>query len=178
MNRPPRTRPRLDRRAVTTVEFALVCIPFTAFLLAVMLIGLQYYLQQVLDYATQGAARQVQLGNVPANYTEAQFMTTVFCPLFGQLHTCTNLFVDVRPVTDYQSLTTAGVTDAPGSTTTTGFKFCPGSPGQLMYVHVVFLAPMLGGSLLNYGSANNAIVANAAFANENPGGLAVAAPAC
>jgi Flp pilus assembly protein TadG len=178
MSRLPRNRLSFDRRAATAVEFALVCVPFTVFLLAVMGVGLQFFLQQALDYATQGAARQVQLGHIPAEYTEADFVTNVFCPIFGQFQVCANLFVDVRPVTDYQQLTAPGVTDTPTGTATAGFKFCPGQPGQLMYVHVVYLAPMIGGSLLSYGSAGNAIVANAAFANENPAGAAVAPPAC
>jgi hypothetical protein len=52
--------------------------------------------------------------------------------------------------------------------------FCTGTPGQLMYAHVVYLAPSIGGSLLGGSSAGNgAIVSNAAFANENPIGTAV-----
>jgi Flp pilus assembly protein TadG len=178
MNRFLPRRLRFDRRAVAAVEFALVCVPFTIFLLAIMGVGLQYFLQQALDYATQGAARQVQLGHIPAGYTEADFVTKVFCPIFGTFQVCANLFVDVRPVTDYQQLTAPGVTDAPNSTATTGFKFCPGQPGQLMYAHVVFLAPSIGGSLFTYGNAGNPLVANAAFANENPAGITVAPPAC
>jgi Flp pilus assembly protein TadG len=180
MNRLPRIRLRHDGRAATAVEFALVCVPFTIFLLAIMGVGLQYYLQQALDFAVQSAARQVQLGFVPATSTQADFVTNVFCPIFGQFQLCssTSVFVDIRPVTDFQQLSVAGAPDAPNSTTTTSFKFCPGQPGQLMYVHVVFLAPSIAGALLTYGSPGNAIVANAAFANENPTGTAVAAPAC
>lgn len=176
-----RTRPYQlgsDRRAATAVEFALVCLPFTMFLLAVMGMGLHFYIQQALDYAAQDAARQVQLGHIPAGYTEADFITQLFCPVFGQYQVCANLFVDVRPVTDYQQLTAPGVSDAPDSTATSGFKFCPGKPGQLMYVHVVYLAPSIGGVLFGNTGASSAIVANAAFANENPGGDTVEPPAC
>ena len=167
----PRLSPlRSDRRAAAAVEFALVCLPFVLFLLAVMGAGLHFYLQQALDYATQSAARQVQLGHVPASYTASDFVDKVFCPVFGAFQVCSNLFVDVRPVTDYQQLTSPGVPDAPDSVATTGFAFCPGQPGQLMYVHIVYLAPLIGGALLGDSSA---IIANAAFANENPGGNTV-----
>jgi Flp pilus assembly protein TadG len=173
-----RLRLQIDRRAATAIEFALVCVPFMIFLLAIMGVALQFYLQQTLDYAAQGAARQVQLGNVPVSYTQADFITKVFCPIFGQFQLCANLFVDVRPVTDYQQLTAPGVKDAPDGTATTGFAFCPGQPGQLMYLHVVYLAPAIGGPLFGGSATTNAIVANAAFANENPTGVTVAAPAC
>lgn len=171
-----RSRPRFlrcDRYAGVAIEFALICAPFTIFLLAVLGVGLHFYLQETLDFATQGAARQVQLGHVPAGYTEATFIDKVFCPIFGQLQVCANLFVDVRPVTDYQQLTAPGVVDGPDSTATTGFSFCPGKPGQLMYVHVVYLAPVIGGSLFGDTVNTGAIVANAAFANENPSGVTV-----
>ena len=98
----------------------------------------------------------------------------MFCPQFSLFQACANLYVDLRPVTDYQQLTQPGVPDAPNSTATTGFVFCPGTAGQLMYVHVIYLAPTIGGTLL--GSAlgtTNALVANAAFAIENPTGVSV-----
>ncbi len=165
---------RADRRATTAVEFALVCAPFTIFVLAVFAVALQFYLQQVLDFATQTAVRQVQLGHLPAGYTEADFVNKVLCPVFGEFEVCANLYVDLRPVTDYEQLNTPGLSDAPESTATTGLVFCTGTPGQLMYAHVVYLAPSIGGSLLGGSSAGNgAIVSNAAFANENPIGTAV-----
>jgi len=174
MDRLSRSRWRADRRATAAVEFALVCGPFVIFLLAVMGVGLHYYVQQALDYTTREAARQVQIGRVPASYTQAQFLDKVFCPAFGPFQACVNVFVDLRPVADYEQLANPGVPDAPDSTSTTGFVFCPGKPGQLMYAHIVYLAPSIGGTLFGNASGYNPIVANAAFANENPTGVPVA----
>lgn len=162
---------RTDRRAVAAVEFALVCGPFAIFLLAVMGAGLQFYVQQVLDYATQQAVRQVQIGRV-TGYTQADFVNNIFCPVFGQFQACANLFVDMHPVADYGTLALPGIPDAPDSTATSGFVFCSGKPGQLMYAHVVYLAPSIGGALLGARSTKP-MVANAAFANENPTGAPV-----
>jgi Flp pilus assembly protein TadG len=172
MNRECR-RLRSDRRAATAVEFALICLPLVIFLLAVMGMGFQFYRQHSLDYAVQSAARQVQLGHIPAGYTAADFASKVLCPIFSAFENCTDMSVDVHPVADYQQLTKPGVPDAPDSTGTTGFQFCPGKPGQLMYVHVVYLAPSITGTLLDDTGVGSAMVANAAFANENPGGNTV-----
>jgi Flp pilus assembly protein TadG len=164
-----------DRRGATAVEFALVCAPFTIFLLAVMLTGLQFYLQQALDFATQSAVRQVQLGHISLGYTEADFVNKVFCPIFGSFQACDNLYIDLRPVSDYEQLGKPGVADAPGSASTTGLVFCPGTAGQLMYAHVIYLAPSLAGTLFGDEPAGySAIISNAAFAIENPAGGAVA----
>jgi Flp pilus assembly protein TadG len=165
---------RGDRRGVTTLEFALVCGPFTIFLLAVMLTGLHFYLQQALDFATQSAVRQVQLGHVSAGYSQADFVNKVFCPVFGSFQACANLYIDLRPVSDYEQLTKPGVVDAPGSTSTTGLVFCPGAAGQLMYAHIVYLAPSIGGTLFGNTPGYSAIISNAAFVVENPTGSTVA----
>src|ERR1700733_1902626 len=102
MSRSSRIRLDADRRAATAVEFALVCVPFTIFLLAIFSVALQFYLQQALDYATQTAVRQAQLGHLSAGYTEADFVTKVLCPVFGEFEACINLTVDLRPVTNYE----------------------------------------------------------------------------
>ena len=172
MKRRPRIHLPVGRRATAAVEFALVCIPFTIFLLAVMGTGLHFYMQQTLDYATQQSMRQVQLGQI-SGYSQADFVDKVFCPLFGQFVACPNLFVDLRPVTNYQQL--ANAQDAPDSAATTSFQFCTGTPGQLMYAHVVYFAPLIGGTLLGgVAGGTGAIISNTAFANENPTGIAAA----
>ena len=174
VRRAPTIRLSPDRRGVSAVEFALVAAPFVVALLAICGAGLSFYQQQALDYAVQAAARQAQIGNVPPGTTEAQFVQNTLCPVLGQFQSCANLFVDLRPVTDYAQLTISGTPDAPDGTSTTGFVFCPGQPGQLMYAHVVYLAPSIGGLLIGSVSGGLApIIANAGFANENPSGASV-----
>jgi Flp pilus assembly protein TadG len=172
MSRSFLARLRSDCRAATAIEFALVCLPFVAFMLGILGVGLHFYLQQSLDYATQQAVRQVQLGRISAGYTQADFVNKVLCPIFGQFQDCANLYVSLRPVTDYAQLTMPGVSDAPDSAATTGLVFCPGKAGQLMYVHIVYLGPSFGGSILGATGDYTAIIANAAFAVENPTGTA------
>ena len=173
MIRPRKNRLRSDHRAAAAIEFAMICAPFVIFFMAIFGVAFHFYVQQALDYTTQSAARQVRLGKIPPGYTEADFVNKIFCPLFGPFQACANIYVDVHPVTDYGQLTLPGVPDAPDSTATTGLSFCSGSPGQLMYVHVIYLAPSIGGALLGQAAAGDAIVANAAFANENPVGSTV-----
>ena len=161
-----------DRRAATALEFALVCVPLLVFILAVVQMGLHFYWQQTLDYAVQQAGRQVQIGRIGSSYTSTAFANQVLCPAFSASAGCSDLFVDLHPVSDYQRLTASGVQDAPDSTSTTGLVFCTGQPGQQMYAHVVFMAPSFIGSLLGTGDFDS-IVANAAFTNENPAGATV-----
>ncbi len=151
----------------------MVAAAFIAFMLAICGVALHYYFQQALDFATAQAARQLQLGLVPAGSSQDAFVSQVFCPGFSAFQSCANLAAGVRPVTSYQQLATSGAADAPDAAGTTGLTFCTGQPGQLMYLHVVFLPPAIGvlfGANAAFGSA---LVANAAFANENPYGATV-----
>ena len=157
--------------AAAALEFALAASPMMLFLLGIIYVGLHFYIQQTLDYAVQQAARQVEIGAIGSGYTQSDFVSKVLCPNFGPA--CSNLYVDLHPVSDYAALTTAGVTDAPDSASTAGFQFCVGAPGQMMYAHVVYAAPSPAGSFLGLPNVDP-VIANAAFINENPSGVNVA----
>ena len=159
-----------ERRGVAALEFALVAAPFLLLLFSIMTFGLHFYFQQSLEYALGTATRQVQLGQIGEKYTQQTFVSQVLCTNFAPA--CASLYVDLHPVTNYQQLTAAGVVDAPDSISTSNLQFCPGSPGQLMYAHVIYLANSAVGNFLNLG-VPDAIIANTAFVNENPGGTTV-----
>ncbi len=159
-----------DRRGVAALELALVTPPFLLFLFSVMTFGLHFYFQQSLEYAVGVAARQVQLGLIGEKYNQQTFVSQLLCTNFTPA--CANLYVDLHPVTNYQQLTAASIADAPDSISTSNLQFCAGSAGQLMYLHVIYLANSAVGNFLNLGMPD-AIIANAAFVNENPGGANV-----
>ncbi len=159
-----------ERKASAALEFALVALPAFLFLFGIIYVGTYFYYQQTLEYAVQEAARQVEIGQIGTGYSEADFVTKVVCPNFGT--TCSNLFVDLHPVSDYTGLTGPGVPDAPDSTNATGLQFCVGSPGQMMYAHVIYQASFPTASLLGLNTTQS-IVSNAAFINENPSGVPV-----
>ena len=172
-------RLRLDRRAAATLEFAMVSVPFLGLVLGLATTAYNLYLQEALDLALQSAARQVQLGLVPQTTTPGDFAAKQFCPAFGASAPCANVSVTLQPVTDYLSDTVVAMPQAtalgnPGA-------FCVGSPGQLMFARVVYLAPTISQfwpyatqATIN-GVTGTALVSSAAFANENPSGAAIPA---
>ena len=165
-----RRGPGGDRQGTTTVEFALISLPLMIFFFSIVYVAMHFYEQQSLDYAVQQAARQVEIGAIGTSYTPSDFVNKVLCTNFGP--SCANLTVDLHPVADYTTLTNASAVDAPDSIKTSGFQFCVGGPGQMMYAHVVYTAPSPLASLLGLPAADT-MVANAAFINENPGGVTV-----
>ncbi len=154
---------------MVALEFALLAVPLTTFLFGLIALGTHYFLQQSLDYAIADAARKVEIGEVGSGYTQSDFVSKLVCPAFSG--SCGGLFVDLHPVADYASL--ASASDAPDSASTQGLQFCPGSPGQTMYLHVILQAAMPFANLLGENNGYDVIISNAAFINENPAGKTV-----
>ena len=170
---------RADCRAAAALEFAIVSAPFLGLVLGLAVVAFNLYLQQALDLALQGAARQVQLGRVPPAYSAGDFAAKVFCPAIVRFAPCDNLVVTLQPVADYLSAGAVAI-PPPGRLGTSG-GFCVGQPGQLMFARVVYLAPVISQfwpyatqASVN-GASGTALVSSAAFANENPSGAAIPA---
>ena len=171
--------PRLlsDRRASAVLEFAIVSVPFLGLVLGLATVAFNLYLQETLDLSLQTAVRQVQMGQVPSTYSASDFAAKVFCPAFVAFAPCNNVVVTLQPVADYLSAT---VVSRPTSTQLgTSAAFCVGLPGQLMFARLVYLAPIIGqfwpySVQASIGSfTGTALLASAAFANENPSGAPI-----
>ena len=173
---PARRRLMPDRSGAAAIEFAFVAFPCLGLILGVFAVAYDFYLQHALDYSLQTAVRQIQLGAVPAGDSNGDFTAKFFCPVFSGFAACSGVLVTVQPVLDYQS---AQAVTEPAAAIAQSAPFCVGAPGQLMFARVVYLAPLLGqiwpySTVLTLdGSTGSALVANAAFANENPSGAAI-----
>ncbi|MDE8344708.1 MAG: TadE/TadG family type IV pilus assembly protein [Acidocella sp.] len=92
------------RRGMATVEFALVAVPFTMFLLAILGAGLDGFYQLDLDDSVRAAARSLQIDTLsasdPAAKAHANFISAV-CQEFGTLATncATTISYDVQAAT-------------------------------------------------------------------------------
>ncbi len=178
-------RPRLPLRSLpasrsgaAALEFALVGLPFLGFVLGLISVAFNFYLQFALDYSLQSAVRQVQIGNVPGGTGVGTFIASTFCPTFSLFASCSGVSISIQPVTDYYSSTVVSSSNQPTS-------FCVGQPGQLMYARAAYPAPVistifpLNATPSNAGSYGTMIISAAAFANENPTGATPnAAPGC
>ncbi len=165
-----------DRRGAAALEFAIIAVPFLGLMLGIFNVAYDLYLQEALDYSLQTAVRQIQLGHVPSTYGAGDFTSKIFCPLFANFADCGAVLISVQPVTDFQTASEVG---QPASAIGQSALFCIGAPGQLMFARAVYLAPVLShfwslGTVVTLGgSTGNALMADAAFANENPSGAAI-----
>ncbi len=166
-----------DENGASAVEFALVVIPFVAFLLAALQTSIILFMGDALQSATQKAARQVMTGQTSANNTsQAQFKAVVCANLpslfQGSGSSCPNLIVDVQSANSFSSLNTATITptyNASGAPTTTGnYNF--GSAGSAVIVRAMYNWPSfnlpLGFNLQDQTNGTYLLVGTAVFQNE------------
>ncbi len=172
---------RLARQTAgsAAVEFALIMIPFFALILASLQMLVLFLAQQILETATETAARTVLTGYVQDNtFTQAQFQTAL-CSKIPALLTCSNVLIDMRvstagfggatvtqPALVYTKGVVTGITD---NGTTTPLQFTPGSPGQIVVMRVMYQWPvsnLLGFTLSNLANGTRLLMAVSVFKNE------------
>ena len=167
-----------DRRGAAALEFAIVAMPCLGLLLGIFGVSYDFYLQEALDYSLRQAVRQIQIGAVPPGTSAGGFTANSFCPIFSGFAACSGVFITVQPVDDFASAQAVSQSAAASAQSS---SFCTGAPGQLMFARAVYLAPLFSqiwpyGTVVSLGGASgNALVADAAFANENPAGTPVPA---
>lgn len=136
-----------DVRGATAVEFALIIVPFLGLLMAIFQVGFTYFTSENLQAAVQTAARKLYVGTAQGNgvATASAFLSQYMCPTGGggplaSFIDCTKLIVDVRVSStgSFTGLDTAADFYQASATT----KFCPGGPGDIVIVRVIYPFPM------------------------------------
>ncbi len=136
-----------DTCGATAVEFALIMVPFLGLLMAIFQAGFTYFASENLQAATQSAARSLYVGTAQGNgvATASAFVSRYMCPSGGagplaSFIDCTKLIVDVRVSSagTFIGLDTSADFYQPGSAT----KFCPGGPGDIVIVRVIYPFPI------------------------------------
>ncbi len=105
-----------DCRGVTTIEFALVAVPFLVLVLGIMTVGIQFLALHSLENGVANASRQIRTGEAQTQgLTRGNFRQLV-CDSAGSFIACDN-----RLVVHLQSATSfSGLTPPPACTTANG----------------------------------------------------------
>jgi Flp pilus assembly protein TadG len=138
------------------VEFALVALPFLTLVLGVMELGFDLYVQTMLDYALETAARGVQVGSTVGNVKQnnASFRKDAICPYLYGLD-CTSLAVAVTMVPKDSNYFTFAA--PPTITNATNAVGCvnTGTAGQIMLAEAWYVGPTFLGALIPNFSVPN-----------------------
>lgn len=156
-------------RAATAVEFGLIAVPFMALLLVILQLAVVTIAQQVLQTATNQAARLIMTGQAQnSSMTASQFQAQV-CANATPLFTCSNIYVNVQTFSTFSSVSMTNPLS--GSTfSSSNLQYSPGGDGDIVVVQSFYQWPIitvpLGFNLANVSGNNLLLVATAAFRNE------------
>ncbi len=159
-----------ERRAVTSVEFALVAAPFLALIFAILETAIVFFGGQTLETAAATAGRLIMTGQAQiAGWSATQFKQQV-CNQVTTLFSCANgVYIDVET---YSSFSAANL-NAPisnGNFDPNSLGYNPGGPGDIVVVRVYYQYPaavtMLGFNLSNLNNGIDLLAATAVFKNE------------
>lgn len=157
-----------EDRGVAAIEFGLVGPTFILLLVMTMELAIVLWTQSVLDFATQTAARTIQVGSS----TSSAAFSTILCNNASQLIPCASLQVSVRSASTFAALSSTLATDGNGNMTNTGFNIGtastnPGSAPKII-VQVGYNRPYIiawVGTLLGVNDAS-LLVSTVAFQQE------------
>jgi Flp pilus assembly protein TadG len=166
------------QQGAAALEFALIAVPFIALLLAIFQTAVVMFAAQLLESATETAARQIMTGQAQG-YTQAQFRNLI-CPsssggtpaanALPALIDCSKLIIDVRVASNFSGADTSkNVFTSPSQA-----QFNPGGPSTINVVRVLYQLPayigILGGSTnifgVTGGPMTNVIMGIAVFQTE------------
>jgi Flp pilus assembly protein TadG len=164
-----------QRRASAALEFAIIMVPFTMFLLGIMELSYDMFVQGALDSATATLARQIQIGTVSGitGQTNSTTVANALCGTLGGLLNCNLLVAAIQPIPSGQTYSTAAPLTFNQATSGT---VCTGLGGQAMQIGVWYTGPSFVGflvpsfSMAYKGSLTHLTHSSAGFVNEYFGG--------
>jgi Flp pilus assembly protein TadG len=161
-----------DTRGSTAVEFAIIAAPFIALMGAIVESALAFLAGQILDTATNDAARLIRTGQAQAaGYDSAKFTAEV-CKRLYVLVDCTGISVDSRVLTGFSGYATSKPNpyDSSGNFDPSKLTFNAGGSSDIVIVRVYYQYPILinklAPGLATLPNGKRLLVGVAAFRNE------------
>lgn len=93
-----------DTRGTTMIEFAILAPIFFAILAAILQTSVQYFAAQVLESGVYDASRTIRVGLAQReNWSATDYKKNICDRLYGLFGDCSDLYVNVRQIADFQS---------------------------------------------------------------------------
>lgn len=165
-------RLRRDDRGVTIVEFGLVAIPLFAIIVAVVQLSITLMTQQILETATEKAARRVMTGQNRSDKVTASAFKDQICKQIPALVPCASLMVDVASYPSLASVNTSNpaITYSKGQPSNK-WSYDTGSDGSVVRLRLIYLAPSSFGpldfTLADQPDGKRLMIATSIFKNES-----------
>ncbi len=136
-----------DRKGATAVEFGLLATPFFFMLMMIVEMSMVFWTRQVLQEATNQAARTILTGESRTLYSgsvaaqTAAFRDAV-CARMNMATDCpTRLFIDVQPSSAFPANANSMVTS--GTIDVSRYQMRPVAPSEIVVVRTAYKVPVI-----------------------------------
>ena len=159
-----------EGEATTTIEFALLAVPFVAGLFAILQTALVFFAGQTLETAAATSARLIFTGQAQLNgWTAAQFKSQVCNQIHGIFNCNNGVYVDVETYSSFADVN-LGMPVSNGNFNSSSLGYNPGGPGDIVVLRLYYQYPvfvnLLGFNMSNVNGGYNLFAATAVFRNE------------
>ncbi|AQS85010.1 MAG: TadE/TadG family type IV pilus assembly protein [Acetobacter aceti] len=133
-----------DQTGVVAIEFALICMPLFALILAALVMSVVYFTQSALDAVADQMSRELLTGKAPASGNGDEFKSQA-CAILPSYMSCSNLLVNVRSVSSLADASTTAPQLAFNSAgqVTNSMSYDPGSAGSIVVFELMYMLPVL-----------------------------------
>jgi len=166
-----------DNTAITSLEFALIALPFFGLILGTMTVGIWYFYETCLDIGVYKSGRQVMTGQFQTQglTTPQAFSTSILCPNMPAYIPCstTNPTILMAVVNDPSSLFTPTVhTLSPGPPPVTYDTYtlnplptviCSPQQGSIVYIHAEYQMPPIIAMFTIFGGTPHGVNPQSVF---------------
>jgi Flp pilus assembly protein TadG len=158
-----------DERGVTSVEMAMIGVPFFGILFAIVETTMLLFANQSLDTALQDASRKIMTGQVQnGGINAAQFKSDVCARMTAFVNCSSGLYLDVKKYTVNAPYPAKPITA--GAMDVSGFGFDPGCPSQIVVAKAAVEYPvyvsLLGNGLQELSNKKRVLMSTVSFRNE------------
>jgi Flp pilus assembly protein TadG len=159
-----------SRAGSAIIEFAVVAPVFFLLLFSIMEIGVIYFAQSTVQFATNDVARMIRTGQAGAQGVTQQSIRQRVCDNIAPLVPCDgDLSVDIESFANFGGVNFSPPLDANGNMQPMN-NFAPGTACNVVLVRVFYawpvFTPLLTPFLTNMASSKHLLYSAAAFRNE------------
>jgi Flp pilus assembly protein TadG len=132
------------RRGATTVEFAIVAVPFLGLLTAIFETGFVYFENAQLQEVTETASRSLLTNTLASGATYQTFLANNVCPKLSKMFVCANLQMEIDVVgSTWNNASSYTQNNVYSGNYNPSQVFTMPQPGQIAVVRIVYpMSPM------------------------------------
>ena len=160
-----------DKRGLAAVEFAMIAMPFFFLIFGLLEVCAIFIMTTVIEHGLNEASRSIRTGQAQeAGFGAVAFKNAVCAELFDLLDCDTNLTLDVKTFSDFESTGNPSPITPGGDFSPSGFEFNPGSANEIVVVRAFYqwdlFTPVMSAPLANLKDGKRLLQSTIAFRNE------------